>query len=218
MAAGNAPVSGQLNDPFVELRAEDGRLIRSNNDWRETQEQEIQESGLAPRDDRESAIIATLPAGTYTAVISGANDSTGVGLVEIYDLSSTDPQELGNLSVRADVQTGDNVLIDGLILRGGAPQRVLFRAIGPSLASQLPGTLEDPTLELHDADGTILQSNNDWKQAPNATEIESTGLAPMQERESAILLRLPPANYTSIVRGADGATGIAVSEAYKLSD
>ena len=217
MKAGNTPVAGRMMDPVLELHAGDGHTIRSNDNWRDSQEQQIQESGLAPTDDRESAIIGTLPPGNYTALIAGANNSTGIGLIEIYDLQSSNPSELGNLAVRADVESDDNVLIDGLILRGSTPKRILFRAIGPSLQSP-PGTLQDPTLALHDANGTLLQSNNDWKEAPNAAEIQATGLAPTHDRESAILLTLPPANYTSIVRGANGMTGIALSEVYKLSN
>jgi hypothetical protein len=219
LKANGAPVAGRLADPVLELHAGDGHTIRSNDNWRDTQEQEIQQSGLAPTDDRESAIIAPLPPGNYTALIAGANNTTGIGLVEIYDLEATNPSELGNLSVRADVQTGDNVLIDGLILRGGTPKRVLFRAIGPSIRGQVGvPVLENPFLELHDANGTTLLTNDNWKDAPNASEIQATGLAPSDDRESAILMTLSPANYTSIVRGVNGTTGVAVSEAYKLNN
>lgn len=217
MKNGGTPVEGRMENPVLELHAGDGHTIRSNDNWRDAQEQEIEQSGLAPSDDREAAIIGTLPPGNYTALLAGANNSTGIGLIEIYDLESTSPSELGNLAVRADVKTDDNVLIDGLILRGGTPKRVLFRAIGPSLQSP-PGTLQDTVLELHDGNGNLLETNDDWKEASNAAEIQATGLAPSHDRESAILMTLPPANYTSIVRGANGLTGIAVAEAYKLSN
>ena len=219
LQAGNTPVPGRMVDPVLELHAGDGHLIQSNDSWRSTQEQQIIQSGLAPTDNREAAIIASLPAGNYTAIISGANGSAGIGLVEIYDLESTLAGELGNLAVRADVQTGDNVLIDGLILRGGTPKRVLFRAIGPSLQGQINSpVLADPVMELHDGNGATLLTNDNWKDAPNASDIQTTGLAPKDDRESAILMTLPPANYTTIVRGVNGTTGIAVSEAYKLSN
>ena len=129
--------------------------------------------------------------------------------------------ELGNLSVRADVQTDDNVLIDGLILRGRNSSRVLFRALGPSVKSNgnpVPGSLQNPTMELRDQNGVLLQANDDWQQAPNASEIQSTGLAPSDSQESAILLSLTPGNYTSIVRGVNRTTGIALSETYKLDN
>jgi hypothetical protein len=219
MTSGGAPVPGRLIDPMLELRASDGHLIQSNDSWRSTQEQQIQQSGLAPGDNREAAIIAALPAGQYTAIISGANDSGGIGLVEVYDLESTLPGELGNLAVRADVKTGDNVLISGLILGGSNPKRVLFRAIGPSLQNQLgSAVLQNPFLELHDSNGATLASNDNWRGATNAGEIEATGLAPSDDNESAILMPLGPGNYTSIVRGVNSTTGIAVSEAYKLND
>jgi hypothetical protein len=219
MQSGNTPVPGRLDDPVLELHASDGQLIQSNDSWRSTQEQQIMQSGLAPTDNREAAIIASLPSGQYTAIIRGANNSTGIGLVEIYDLESTLPGELGNLAVRADVKTGNNVLISGLILGGSTPKRILLRAIGPSLQSQLgSGVLHDPFLELHDGNGAILTSNDNWKGAPNASEIEASGLAPTNDSESAILMPLGPGNYTAIVRGVNDDTGIAVAEIYKLNN
>jgi hypothetical protein len=179
MKNGGNPVPGRLADPVLELHASDGHTIRANDNWREGQQTEIQQSGLAPSDDKESAIIAPLPDGSYTAQIAGAANTTGIGLIEIYDLESNKAGELGNLAVRADVKTGDNVLINGLILGGGTPKRVVFRAIGPSLQPQLgPAVLQDPILELHDANGVTLMTNDDWQQAPNASEIQAAGLAP----------------------------------------
>jgi hypothetical protein len=215
------PVPGAVQDPILELHDSNGAVI-ANDNWRSAQEAEIEQSGLAPKDNRESAIITTVQAGNYTAIIRGAGGSTGIGLIEIYDLSSSDPSsELGNLSVRADVGTDDNVLIDGIILRGGNPKRVLFRALGPSVKANgtiIPGALQNPFLELHDGNGALLRSNDDWHDAPNAAEIQATGLAPPDDRESVILMTLIPGNYTSVVRGVNNATGIAVSEAYKLDN
>jgi hypothetical protein len=219
MKNGGNPVAGRLADPVLELHASDGHTIRANDNWREGQETEVQQSGLAPSDNKESAIIAPLPNGSYTAQIAGAANSTGIGLIEIYDLESNKAGELGNLAVRADVKTGDNVLINGLILGGGTPKRIVFRAIGPSLQPQLgPAVLQDPILELHDANGVTLMTNDDWQQAPNAAEIQAAGLAPSNSKESAILMTLPPSNYTSIVRGVGNGTGIGVAEAYKLNN
>lgn len=219
MTSGGAPVPGRLDDPKLELRASDGHLIAANDSWRSTQEQQILQSGLAPSDNREAAIIAALPAGQYTAIISGANNSTGIGLVEIYDLESTLPGELGNLAVRADVRTGDNVLISGLILGGATPKRVMLRGIGPSLQNQLGNAvLQDPILELHDGNGVTMATNDNWGNASNANEIQATGLAPSNPSESAILMPLGPGNYTTILRGVNNTTGIAVSEAYKLNN
>jgi hypothetical protein len=213
-----APVAGRLLDPTLELHDTHGNVL-SNDNWRSTQGGEIEQTGLAPSDDRESAVVKRLPAGNYTAIIRGADGSPGIGLVELYDLSSTDPSELGNLSVRALVQIDDNVLIDGLILRGGNPKRVLFRAIGPELNEQgVQGALQNTTLDLYDENGATLASNDNWKDAANAAEIQSTGLAPTDDRESVILMTLSPGNYTSVVRGFNGSTGIALAEAYKLPD
>jgi hypothetical protein len=241
MKVNGVPVPGRLMDPILELHDSNGQMI-TNDNWRTGgQETEIQQSGLAPSDDREAAIIRSVPAGNFTAIIRGANNTTGIGLVEVYDLGTVTnaaaeeekaerpaapdaPEavvELGNLSVRADVQTGDNVLIDGIILRGGNPKRVLFRALGPSVKSNgqpVPGTLQDPDLEVRDANGVQLGFNDDWQQAPNALEIQNTGLAPSNPKESAILLPLTAGNYTSILRGVNNTTGIALSETYKLDN
>jgi hypothetical protein len=220
MKVNGQPVPGRLLDPMLELHDGRGALIQTNDNWRSDQESAIQQSGLAPSDDHESAIIAILPRGNYTAIVKGANSTTGVGLVEIYDLES-DAGELGNLSVRANVQTDDNVLIDGIIIGGSTPKRVLFRALGPSIKSSgtpVPGRLEDPALELHDGNGTLLMGNDNWKDAPNAAEIAATGLAPANDRESAILLPLSAGNYTAILRGVNRTTGIALGEIYKLTN
>ena len=219
MTSGGAPVPGRLDDPKLELRASDGHVIAANDSWRATQEQEIQQSGLAPSDNREAAIIASLPAGQYTAIISGANNSSGIGLVEVYDLAPTLGGELGNLAVRGDVKTGDNVLISGLLLGGANPKRVLLRAIGPSLQNQLgDAVLQNPFLELHDGNGATMATNDDWKNASNANEIQATGLAPTNDNESAILMPLGAGTYTTIIRGVSNTTGIAVAEAYKLNN
>ena len=221
MTVNGAPVQGRLQDPYLELHDNTGSPPLSNDNWRDSQRAEIEQSGLAPSDNRESAVIKRLSAGNYTAIIRGADGSPGIGLVELYDLSSTEPGELGNLSVRADVGTDDNVLIDGLILRGGDPKRVLFRALGPSVQANgtpVPGTLQNPSMELFDGNGMRLGNNDDWEDAANADEIQDTGLAPPDDRESAILVTLPSGNYTAVVRGVNRSTGIALAEAYKLNN
>jgi hypothetical protein len=215
------PLQGRLQDPILELHDDKGSPALLNDNWRSSQEAEIQQTGLAPTDDKESAIVKRLPAGNYTAIIRGADGSPGIGVVELYDLSGTDPGELGNLSVRASAETGDNVLFDGLILRGGTPKRVLFRALGPSVkvnGNPVPGSLQDPVLELHDGNGATMATNDNWPDAPNAAEIQATGLAPPDNHESAILMTLPPGNYTTVVRGVGNTTGIGLAESYKLSN
>lgn len=218
LTVNGAPVPGRIDDPLLELRDGSGNLVAQNDNWRSDQEQEVTATGIPPSDDRESAIVLTLPPDNYTAVVRGVNGTSGVALAEVYDLSPTDGSELGNLSVRANVLTGDNALISGIILRGGVVQRVLFRGIGPSLSDKVSNALQDPEIELYDQNGMLLMQNDNWKDAPNAAEIQASGLAPSDDHESAILLPLPASNYTSVLRGVNDSTGIALDEAYKLSD
>ncbi len=211
------PLSGRLLDPMLELRDSEGGLIFSNDNWRSSPQQfDIQASGLAPTDDHEAAIIAGFLPGLYTAILRGANNSTGIGLLEVYDVDDSGDPEFVNLSTRARVGNNDKVLIGGVIVRA-ANRKILFRALGPSLAAQgLTGTLLDPFLELHDSNGVLLSSNDNWPDAPNRDEIIASTLSPPDIRESAILIATPPGNYTAIVRGADGAVGIGLLELYLL--
>ena len=188
-----------------------------NDDWRSTQEAEINASTVAPMNDKEAAIVATLPANAtgYTAIVRGAGGSTGVGLVEVYDLDRTVDSVLANISTRGLVQTGDNVMIGGFILVGSAPRKVIVRAIGPSLP--VPGKLADPTLELHDGNGTLLGSNDNWRSDQEAEIVAST-VPPMNNMESAIVVTLPASSQTTaIVRGKNGATGVALVEVFTLN-
>ena len=207
-----------LADPILELRDSSGGLIAVNDNWRTDQEAEIIATTIPPSNDLESAIVATLPANNsaYTAIVRGVNNGTGIGVVEAYDLNRTVDSKLGNISTRGFVQTGDNVLIGGLIVLGQDAQRVIVRAIGPSL--NVPGKLADPTLELRDGNGALLRSNDNWRSDQEA-EIIATGIPPTNDLESAIVATLPSngASYTAIVRGVNGTTGVAVVEAYALN-
>jgi hypothetical protein len=207
---------GVLADPILELRNSSGGLIASNNNWRSDQEAEIIATGIPPSNDLESAIVATLPANSsaYTAIVRGVNNGTGIGVVETYDLDRTVDSKLANISTRGLVQTGDNVLIGGLIVLGQDPLRVIVRAIGPSLP--LPGALGNPTLELHDGNGALIASNDNWRTDQEA-EIIATGIPPSNDLESAIVRDLAPGNYTAIVRGVNNTTGVALVEAYGLN-
>ena len=177
----------------------------------------IRDTGLAPANDAESAIIATLPGNrnSYTAIVRGVNNSTGIGVVEVYDVDRSVDSELANISTRGLVQTGDNVLIAGTIVAGPSSQKVIVRAIGPSL--NIPGKLADPTLELHDANGAVVRADDNWRTGGQETEIMQTGLAPANDHESALIETLSSNSaYTAIVRGVNETTGIAVVEAYAI--
>jgi hypothetical protein len=204
-----------LTNPALELRDSSGALIGSNDNWRSDQEAEIIATGVAPIHDLESAIVATLPANNsiYTAIIHGVNNGTGVGVVEAYDLDRTVDAKLANISTRGAVRAGDDVLIGGLIVLGQNPLRVIVRAIGPSLGA---GALTDPTLELYDINGSLIASNNNWR-SDQEPEIIATGIPPSNDLESAILRDLAPGNYTAIVGGVSGTTGVALVEAYALN-
>ena len=220
-----------LANPQLELH-DVNSLIGMNNDWQTTQiggvitsdqVAEIRNSGLAPSDPLESALIATLPPGNYTAIVSGVNNTTGNGLAEVYDLSPNSGSLLANISTRGFVQTGDNVMIGGFIVVT-QPTRVIIRAIGPSLSQfGVPDALANPQLELHDANSLIAQ-NDDWQTtqiggiitSDQVAEIQNSHLAPTNPAESAIIATLQPGSYTAIVRGVTNATGNGLVEVYSL--
>ncbi|MGI8889431.1 MAG: hypothetical protein ACR2G0_01425 [Chthoniobacterales bacterium] len=219
------PLSGTLADPMLVLYGPGGVQMASNDNWRSSQRREIMATGLAPSVNMESALIATLPASpngvAYTAVVSGSHGGTGIGAVEIYDLDPGVDSKLANISTRGQVQTGDNVLIGGLIVRGTDTQKVIVRALGPSLGQAgVAGALPDPTLELYDGNGARLATNDNWRDTQQA-EIAATGLEPSDRVEAAIVATLPASSsgvrYTAIVRGANGSSGIALVEAYALA-
>jgi hypothetical protein len=211
-------ITGALQDPILELHDSAGDVITTNDNWRDTQESEIEMTGLAPGDDRESAILMTLDPGEYTAIVRGVNDTTGTALVEAYDEDATPASQFGNISTRGEVGTGTDVLIGGLIVSSEADGQanVVVRALGPSLgALGVPGALADPTLELHDADGNVLASNNDWQESQGGI-ISSIGLAPDNPKEAAIFASLTAGAYTAVVQGANGTTGVGLVEVYNL--
>ncbi len=190
----------------------------TNDNWKSTQQAEIQASGAPPQNDLESAILATLAPGSYTAILRGQGNGTGVGLIEAYDLDAALDAQLANISTRGFVSGGENVLIGGVIVgpSNAAASRMLIRAIGPSLAnSGVNNPLADPTLELHNSNGTLLQSNDNWKDNQRAA-IEATGVAPVNDKESAMIATLATGSYTAIVRGKGTATGVCLVEVYNL--
>lgn len=207
-----------LADPILELRDAAGELITANNNWRDDTESasELTTIGLAPPDDAESALIITLQPGQYTTIVRGNNGTTGTALVEAYDGDLAADSQLANISTRGFVGTNDNVMIGGFIIGGNrqANGRVVVRAIGPSLSGLgISGALTDPLLELKDANGSTLLSNDDWRESQEI-ELNQTGLAPTDDRESALVTSLPDGSYTAIVSGKNNAVGVAVVEVY----
>jgi len=214
-------VLGVLVDPVMELHGPGAFATITNNNWRDTQETEIQATGIPPTDDLESAILATLAPGAYTGIVKGQNNTSGVGLIEVYDLNQGVASKLANLSTRAFVSTADNIVIAGFLLSDNAGEdRIIVRGIGPSLApGSFPASavLADPTLELRDSNGALLIANNDWQDNPaQAALLTAAGLAPTNHLESGIAATLPPGLYTALLAGLNGGTGIGLVEVYDL--
>jgi hypothetical protein len=221
-------IPNPLANPTLELYDGTGALIASNNNWSTTiiggvitgsQVHDIQASGYAPANPFDSAIIADLPTGNYTAIVRGVDNMTGVALVEVYDLGAETSLVLGDLSTRGYVQTGDNVMIGGFIVPGTKPTGIILRAIGPELSKYgIPNVLADPTLELYDSAGALIASNDNWQQtavggivvANQVDDILKSGLAPGDHHESVINATLVPGTYTAIVRGVNDTTGVAL--------
>jgi len=212
-------VPNALPDPVLELHGPDGFVTVTNNNWRDDPAQEalIIATGLAPSSNLESAIDANLSPGAYTAVVRGNNNTTGVALIEVYDLGQAVPSKLANISTRAFVSTGDDIVIAGFILGNqSGNDRIVVRGIGPSLtAFGVPGALANPTLELRDNNGTLLLANNNWQDdAGQAAELTVAGLAPTNPLESGIAATLPPGPYTALLAGSNNGTGVGVVEVY----
>jgi hypothetical protein len=215
------PAGSVLNDPVLELHGSSGALITMNDNWKESpQRSQIEGTIFQPSDDREAVILATLPPAAYTVILKGAGQTTGIGLVEVYDNNQALDSDLANISTRGFVLTGENVMIGGFTLGGNNnPTRIAVRALGPSLASfGLSNVLADPTLELHNANGTIMVSNDDWQSDPvSAAQLTANGLALSDPRESGIFSSVvPPGQFTAVLAGKNGGIGIALVEIYNL--
>ena len=208
-------------DPILELH-DSSTTIATNDNWGDaTNKQDVTDLNLAPGSANESVILTTVPSDPngviYTALMRGVNDTTGLGVVEVYDLDSGPDSTLLNVSTRGPVGADPNALFGGFILGGPDSKQVFIRAIGPSLTPfGIPNALADPTLELRDGNAGLLDLNDDWMDSAQKTQIQNSGLAPSNAKESAILKTLPAGQYTAIVRGANGGTGVGSVEIYQL--
>jgi len=212
-------ISDVLLDPVLELRGSDGSLILRNDNWKDDQRSQIEGTIFQPSDDRESVIVASLTPAAYTALLTGKDNTTGVGLIEVYDNNQASDSQLANISTRGFVRDQENVMIGGFIL-GGNPNntRIALRGLGPSLSQfGLNPVLADPTLELHNANGTTLIANDDWTDdAASAALLAANGLAPSDPKESGIFTSLPAGQFTAILAGKNGGIGIGLVEIYNL--
>jgi len=212
-------ITDLLLDPVLELRGNSGSLIFRNDNWKDSQQAQIEATGLQPTDDRESAIVTTLPPTAYTVILTGKNGTTGIGTVEVYDNNQAVDSQLANISTRGFVQTQDKVMIGGFTLGvNNNPARIAVRGLGPSLAqSGLSNVLADPTLELRDANGTLLIANDDWQSDPvSAAQLAANGLALPNPKESGIFTLLPGGQFTAILAGKNGGIGIGLVEIYNI--
>ncbi|MEO7723392.1 MAG: alpha/beta hydrolase [Chthoniobacterales bacterium] len=215
-----AGVTSALLDPSLQLVEATGQVVATNDDWTTSgQAQEIVDTGLAPNDSRESAIVASLAPGVYTAIVTGTEGTQNTALVEVYDLDAAHSPQLLNISTRGPVDSGEGVMIAGTIIGGTDPTTLIFRGLGPSLATggaQIKQPLPDPFLQLINSQGTTIAVNDNWLEA-QAGEIEATGLAPADTSEAALLVTLPAGNYTALMSDVEGASGTGLLEIYNLS-
>jgi hypothetical protein len=215
-------LTGVVANPTLELHDASGATIATNDNWGDAaNHQDVTDVGLNPGSANESVILTTVPSDAsgvaYTAVMRGANNTTGLGVVEVYDLDSGPGSTFLNISTRGQVGTDPNALIGGFILGGSESKQILVRAIGPSLtAFGVPGALTDPTLELRDAQGALIDSNDDWMNSPQKTQIQNSGLQPTNDKESAVVQTLAAGQYTAVVHGANSGTGVGSVEVYQL--
>jgi hypothetical protein len=214
-------VPDALADPVLELHGPGAFATITNDNWRDDPVQEalIIADGIPPTNDLESAIDATLNPGAYTAIVRGKNNTSGVALVEVYDLSQAVLAKLANISTRAFVSTGNDIVIAGFILGShSGNDRIIVRGLGPSLtAAGVPNALANPTLELRDSNGALLVANNNWQDDPaQAAELTAAGLAPTNPLESGIAATLPPGLYTALLAGLNNGTGVGLVEVYDL--
>ena len=215
---GNAGLSGTLADPVITLFDAAGHVLATNDNWEAgSNADQIAADGLAPGDPAEAALLTTLEPGAYTAVVSGKDTTSGIGLVEVYDLSPATDSKLANMSTRGIVGAGSDLLISGFIVGAVDSSTVVVRSIGPSLgAAGISDPLNDPSFTVYDQNGSALATNDNWRDDPSAPDLEQNQIAPLNDAEAATILHLPVGAYTAVTIGADGGTGVGLVEIYNL--
>jgi cyclophilin family peptidyl-prolyl cis-trans isomerase len=213
---------GAIANPALELHDSSGAIIATNDNWGDAaNKQEVSDLGLAPGSPGEPVILTTVPSNTngaaYTAIVRSVTGTTGLGVVEVYDVDPGPGSTLLNISTRGQVGADPNALIGGFILGGAESKKILVRAIGPSLTGfGVLNALSNPTLDFFNSQGTKIDSNDDWINSPQKTQIQSSGLAPTNDKESAIIQTVAAGGYTAVVHGVNGAVGVGSVEVYQL--
>jgi len=214
--------SGVIKDPMLEVYDSKGALIASNDNWADVAESPFAAGGiyeeLHPTSDLEAAVAITLPAGTYWTIVRSKNDPNGLSVAEVIDHSKDSDSKIVNVTGQGPVQGDRNPLIGGLRIEGGSDASLVIRALGPSLSAVgTENALSDPLLELYDSNGSLINSNDNWKdKSDQASQITAKGLAPTSQTEAAVVVSLAPGKYTALIRGKNNGTGVASLEAYKL--
>jgi peroxiredoxin len=228
LAAPPFNLSGTLANPVVSVFTGAGEKILVNDNWGDVPDvaalrtiTRTQGAFALPEGSRDAAMVVTLPPGGYTVQVAGSGSGTaaqGVAIVEVYD-ADANPSSLVNLSCRARVGTGGDILIAGFTISGTEPKRILVRGVGPTLATLgVTGTLADPKLELiRQGTATPMASSDDWDAAlaPVFSAVGAFALTP-GSKDAALLVTLPPGGYTAQISGVGNTTGVAIVEVYEV--
>jgi len=225
----NFNITGFLAAPTIELLNSSQTAIASNTGWG-TAANAAQIATITstlgsftlPTGSADSVILTSLAPGSYTVEMSGVGATTGIGLVEVYETNTSDPSTLVNISTRAQVGTGSDILIAGFVVSGSAPVKVLIRAVGPTLGTfNVSGVLAQPVLTVFQGANNQIGTNTGWGNQANPNQVASVAASlnafalPAGSADSALVMTLSPGTYTAQVSGVNGTTGIALVEVYQ---